>query len=249
MPHRLKLIVAYDGAPFAGWQSQAGGNTIQDHLEAALRKIVGTDVRVHGAGRTDAGVHALGQCAHLDAPAQTLPAERWMHALNASLPPTIRILRARYVSDTFHARFSATGKTYRYRIWNGPVLPPLELGRAWFVPKALDFAALERAARTFTGRHDFVSFAANRGKPEPDTVRTISDVRVQRRGGAITLEFSGDGFLYKMVRMMVGSSVRCGLGKLGERQIRAQLQGEGSAPGAPKFVAPPEGLFLLRVRY
>ena len=116
MAQRLKLIVAYDGAPFAGWQSQSHGNTIQDHLERAFERVVGKPVRVHGAGRTDAGVHALAQCAHADVNKALAP-ERWMEALNALLPPTIRVLRCRYVSTDFHARLSAKGKIYRYRIW------------------------------------------------------------------------------------------------------------------------------------
>src|SRR3712207_3273721 len=118
MRKRLKLIVAYDGSDFAGWQSQTGGNTIQDQIETALEKLTGAQVRVHGAGRTDAGVHAVGQCAHVDVPEKNWSTERWVHAINASLPVSIRILRARFVADSFHARFSANGKTYRYRIWN-----------------------------------------------------------------------------------------------------------------------------------
>jgi tRNA pseudouridine38-40 synthase len=249
MPHRLKLIVAYDGKPFAGWQSQAGGNTVQDHLEAALSPVAGEPVRVHGAGRTDAGVHALGQCAHADVPRRTLLPERWVHALNASLPPTIRVLRVRYVSEKFHARFSATGKTYRYRIWNAPVLPPLELGRVWHVPVAMDYRVLQAAAREFAGTHDFAAFAANRGKPEESTTRTITEVRVRRAASAITLEFSGDGFLYKMVRLMVGALVRCGQGKMAAEEIRTRLRSPAAHAAAPRFVAPAEGLILLRVRY
>jgi tRNA pseudouridine38-40 synthase len=249
MPQRLKLTIAYDGGPFAGWQSQPGGNTIQDHLESALSTIAGEAVRVHGAGRTDAGVHALGQCAHVDVPSRKLAPERWIHAINAALPPTIRVLRARYVAPKFHARFSAVGKTYRYRICNAAVLPPLELGRAWHVPKELDDERLRAAAARFAGRHDFAGFAANRGKPEPDTVRTITNVRLTRSGGIIVLEFSGDGFLYKMVRLMVGTIVRCGLGKMSLGELDARLRGETGAARLPRFVAPAEGLILLRVRY
>ena len=250
MPHRLKLIVAYDGRPFAGWQSQAGGNTVQDHLEAALSTVAGEPVRAHGAGRTDAGVHALGQCAHADVPRRTLLPDRWVHALNASLPPTIRVLRVRYVPENFHARFSACGKTYRYRIWNAPVLPPLELGRAWHVPVPIDYAVFQRAATEFAGRHDFAAFAANRGKPAASTVRTIADVRVRRAASAITVEFSGDGFLYKMVRLMVGALVRCGQGKMDPQDIRERLHSPSThGAAAPRFVAPAEGLILIRVRY
>src|SRR6476646_884246 len=137
MPSRLKLIVAYDGAPFSGWQSQADRNGVQDHLERAFAQICSAPVRVHGAGRTDAGVHALAQCAHADLPERRYNADRWRSALNGVLPTSIRIMRCRFVSESFHARFSAKGKIYRYRIWNDEVLPPLESGRAWHVRDAL----------------------------------------------------------------------------------------------------------------
>ena len=249
MRQRLKLIVAYDGGPFAGWQSQSGGNTIQDHLEAALRTVAGETVRVHGAGRTDAGVHAIGQCAHVDVPTRSLDSERWVHALNASLPPTIRVLRTRYVSADFHSRFSAKGKTYRYRIWNDRVLPPLELGRAWHVPAPLDPDAVRAATAMFVGTYDFAAFAANRGKPEQSTVRSISRAQVRGSGKSITVEFSGDGFLYKMVRLMVGSVVRCGLGKMHPAEIRERLASRSSLAAGKQFVAPAHGLILVRVRY
>lgn len=249
MPPRLKFVVAYDGAPFAGWQSQASGNTVQDHLEAAFATITGNRTRVHGAGRTDAGVHALGQCAHVDLPSRSLAPERWTAALNASLPPTIRVLRCRYVAPSFHARFSAKGKTYRYRIWNDAVLPPLELGRAWHVHSEADSAVLNHAAQLFRGRHDFAAFAANRGKPNESTIRTIHDVRVRRRGRCIELEFTGDGFLYKMVRLMAGATIRCAIGRWKLCEIERRLRASRESISAHRFVAPAEGLFLVRVRY
>src|SRR5881394_3446198 len=126
MGSRLKLIVSYDGASFSGWQSQTNRNTIQDHLESALQRICSKPVRIHGAGRTDAGVHALAQCAHVDLLDERFSAARWTEVLNALLPPAIRVLRCRYVSKDFHARLSAKGKIYRYRIWSAPVLPPFE---------------------------------------------------------------------------------------------------------------------------
>src|SRR5881398_1496449 len=133
MARRLKLIIAYDGAPFSGWQSQSHRNTVQDHVERAFERVRGKPTRVHGAGRTDAGVHALAQCAHVDLPAQRYSSDRWVCALNGVLPPTIRIMQCRFVPESFHARFSAKGKIYRYRIWNADVLPPLENGRAWHI--------------------------------------------------------------------------------------------------------------------
>src|SRR6266581_5172261 len=213
MRSRLKLIIAYDGTGFAGWQSQSHRNAIQDHVERAFERISGESVRVHGAGRTDAGVHALAQCAHVDLPDNRLSAARWTTALNALLPPAIRVLRCQYVSNDFHARLSAKGKLYRYRIWSAPVLPPFEYGRAWHVTRPLDLEVL-KAAKHFVGTHDFAGFAANRGKREKSTIRTIYSVRVRRNGPCVMLDFDGDGFLYKMVRLMVGSLVKCAIGKL-----------------------------------
>src|SRR5262245_8861492 len=137
MSRRLKLIIAYDGSPFAGWQSQSHRNTVQDHLERAFERVAAEAVRVHGAGRTDAGVHALAQCAHADV-SKFLAADRWIKALNALLPSSIRVLRSRYVSKDFHARLSAKGKIYRYEISTASVLPPLEFGRAWHIAQSLD---------------------------------------------------------------------------------------------------------------
>ncbi len=256
MARRLKIVVAYDGTPFAGWQSQTHHNTIQDHLEKAVHRISGERARVHAAGRTDAGVHALAQCAHFDVQRRRLEAVRWTAALNALLPPTIRVLRSAYVSDKFHARYSAREKSYRYRIWSGPVLPPLEYNRAWHVTSPLDFERLQQAAQIFAGRHDFAGFAANRGKssrqkttddPTTKTVRTIRLVKVQRKGDCVRIEFTGDGFLYKMVRLMTGAIVECASGRSNVQEISDRLA--SARANSARFAAPPEGLFLVRVRY
>ena len=244
---RLKLVISYDGRDFAGWQSQKHGKTVQDHLEAAFERVCGTRLAVTGSGRTDSGVHALGQCAHVDVPAGQFPAERWLKALNGVLPPAIRILRGRFVEQSFHARFSAKGKVYRYRIINGAVRPPLEIGRAWHVPSPLDRELLGRAAKLFTGRHDFAAFAANRGKEERSTMRTVEYVRAIGRRDLIEIEFSADGFLYKMVRMMVGEMVRCALGKESLQSIELRL--ERPSRTSARFVAPAAGLYLVQVRY
>jgi len=257
MPRRLKLIIAYDGAPFAGWQSQSHRNTVQDHLERAFEGISGGAVRVHGAGRTDAGVHALAQCAHVDV-SKFLQSARWIKALNALLPSAIRVLRCRYVSNDFHARLSAKAKTYRYRIWTAPILFPFEYRRAWHIAQPLDLKILKSTAERFVGTHDFAAFAASRGKsasrtdsscdePELSTIRTINSIRVSQKGPCITIEFDGDGFLYKMVRLMVGALVKCALRKIRIEEITSPLQ-SGKA-GSARFVAPAEGLYLVRVRY
>lgn len=247
MSRRLKLIVAYDGTPFAGWQSQSHRNTVQDHLEHAFKRVTGDLVRVHGAGRTDAGVHALAQCAHVDVSNTALPAERWIKALNALLPPAIRVLRGRYVSKNFHARLTAKGKIYRYRIWTAPILPPFEHGRVWYIAHPLDLKILRSTAKHFVGTHDFAAFAANRGQPESNTIRTINSVRIRQKGPCITIEFNGDGFLYKMVRLMVGALGKCALGKMPVEEIKTRLH--SGAIGSARFVAPADGLYLVRVRY
>ena len=247
MPQRLKLIIAYDGGHFAGWQSQKHGNTVQDHLESAFRQINGEPVRVHGAGRTDSGVHALAQCAHADVASDRFPSSRWTAALNASLPPHLRVLSCRPVASDFHARFSATGKVYRYRIWTGPILPPLEFGRVWHVYRDPDFSVIKTAAAHFLGRHDFAGFAANRGHLERDTWRTIRSVKVNRRGFLWTLEFDGDGFLYRMVRLMVGALTDCAAGKIDVSELIRRLKRPNNH-GA-RLAAPASGLYLIRVRY
>ena len=247
MSRRLKLIVAYNGTPFAGWQSQSHRNTVQDHLESAFERIGGKRVRVHGAGRTDAGVHALAQCAHVDLAEDGLATARWREAINALLPPAIRVLHCRYVSQNFHARLSAKGKTYRYRIWAASVLPPFEYRRAWHVPRPLDLELLKKVAKPFVGTHDFAAFAANRGKPENSTIRTIYSVAVRRSGSCLMIDFDGDGFLYKMIRLIVGSFVRCALGKSRIGEVTERLA--SAHADHARFAAPAEGLFLVRVRY
>jgi tRNA pseudouridine38-40 synthase len=249
MAARLKLIVAYDGAPFSGWQSQPNDNGVQDHLEKAFEQICSQPVRVHGAGRTDAGVHALGQCAHADVSLRRYGADRWRSALNGILPPAIRIMECRFVSDSFHARFSAKGKIYRYRVWNGPVLPPLENGRAWHVRDPINREAVATAAKSLIGEHDFASFAANRGLRVADTVRTLRAVRIRKVGPLLTFNFEGNGFLYKMVRLLVGALVQIGVGKASPHEIQSRLAHPRRTITAERNVAPAAGLFLFRVRY
>ena len=244
---RLRLLLAYDGRPFRGWQSQATGDAVQDHLERAFAKIAGTRVHTHGSGRTDAGVHALGQVAHADVPRALHPPATWLTALNAHLPPEIRILRITRAQPAFHARFDARRKIYTYRIWNAPTLHPLELGRAWHIHGDIDLARLKACAAMLTGTRDFASFAANRGKPSTDTIRTIHNIRITRRGQLLTLRFEGGGFLYKMVRLLTGTLLRCAQHRADPAWIAALL----AAPGAKKsnFAAPPDGLYLTRVLY
>jgi tRNA pseudouridine38-40 synthase len=244
---RLKLTVAYDGRPFSGWQSQPNNNGVQDHLKRAFLQILSVPVKLHGAGRTDSGVHALGQVAHVDVLRHKMNPTTWMAALNFHLPPEIRVVRCQIVPARFHAQYSATGKIYRYRIWNSPIFDPMEIGRSWHVPQALDLELVSAACDILIGTHDFASFAANRGKADEPTTRTIHKIRITRRKELVTLEFDGNGFLYRMVRMLTGSIVRVAT----RRAELAWIAGLLDAPGVQKTncTAPAEGLYLVTVKY
>ena len=244
---RLRLLVAYDGSGFEGWQSQASGNAVQDHLERAVAGLVGERRVVHGSGRTDSGVHALGQVAHVDVPEGMFSKEAWAGALNARLPAGVRVMGVREAAQGFHARFSAVGKEYVYRLWNARALHPLEAGRVWHLARPLDRGVLRDCARVFEGTHDFAGFAANRGIPETSTERTLYAVGVSSSGPLVTLRFAGSGFLYRMVRMLTGSMVRVAQGKADVAWLEELL----SRPAGRRtsFCAPAQGLYLKKVRY
>ncbi len=250
---RWRLRLAYDGGPFAGWQSQAGGRAVQDMVEAALADLCGTRVRVQGAGRTDAGVHALGQVAHFDAPGSmaALQPQRWRDALNVRLPATIRVLDACPVAAEFHARFSACGKHYRYRIGFGPVLPPFEPGHCWHRRYPLDASHLRWLASWLHGRHDFRRLAANRrrGSEPASTVRSLWRLQVREPAdGVMEFHIEGNGFLYRMVRMIVGSLVAVVEGRRDEGWLIDLLR-RPDAPDKSPHCAPAAGLCLMQVHY
>jgi len=243
---RLKLTLAYDGAAFRGWQSQPGGGAVQDVLRETLTRLAGgVRVDVQGAGRTDAGVHALGQIAHAVVPDGRGNARFWQRALNAMLPPALRVMSCVRAPDDFHARYAATGKTYDYLLWTAPVLPPHLAGRVWHVQPAPDAAVLRRVARVLAGRHDFRGFSANRGTPVRDTRRHLRKITVAVRGPEIRMRFEGDGFLYKMVRMLAAAMVRVAQDRSSLGEVRARLAGRET--DLPRDVAPPDGLYLVRV--
>jgi len=245
---RIQLIVSYLGPAFTGWQSQKGGCAVQDIIELALKKICHVPVRLHGASRTDAGVHALGQSAHFDEPIGVSLSEReWVAALNCNLPLTVRILSARHRPLSFHSRFSSTGKRYRYEINREPVLTPFLHQRVWHCPGRLDPELLRHAMAPFVGTHDFRSFTARRMRPEQSTIRKIEKVCVQITEIKIVIKVEGDGFLYKMIRMMVGAAVRVATGKAPPTQLELLLKEPEF--GRAQFVAPAGGLYLLRVFY
>ena len=253
---RFRLDLAYDGRPFEGWQSQVGGNTIQDFLLVALQKTCPTIATVQGSGRTDAGVSAENQVAHFDAPGDwKMGPEEWLKALNSHLPPTIRIFGCSDADNDFHARFSATGKIYRYRIFTGPVLPPLKHGLIWHQPRFRDSGKIQsfsEAVKLFEGTHDFRSFSANRNDGNDqtrDAVRTISTVDLSESDAeTLTLTFEGNGFLYKMVRFLVGTGVAHANGKISLEKIEVLLDGKKPTEKAP-LCAPADGLILAKVRY
>jgi tRNA pseudouridine38-40 synthase len=251
---KIRLLVAYEGGAFRGWQSQRGGGTVQDLLESAVGGIVGERVVVHGSGRTDSGVHALGQTAHFDlTPGQASrlgrmrEAPRWVAALNSVFPAQLRVLRATRAAAGFHARFSATGKIYRYDLWHAPVLPPHLHGRAWHLHGALDHDLLRQLAVLVEGSHDFRGFCADSGSLPGSTVRTIRRAVVRGRGPGLSLTFEGDGFLYRMVRMLVGGMVRVAQGKE-DREIFIRRLGEGK-PWPTPAMAPAPGLYMVRALY
>ena len=245
---RLRLTLAYDGAAFRGWQSQPGGGAVQDVMREAMTRLAGGhDVPVQGSGRTDAGVHAVGQVAHADVPDHRGDPAFWQRALNATLPPSLRVLSCVRAPGEFHARYGATGKTYEYLLWTAAVLPPHWAGRAWHVQPVPDFAVLRRAGKILAGRHDFSGFSANRGTPVRDTRRHLRSVSVTRDGPLVRLRFVGDGFLYKMVRMLAAAMVRVAQGRATESDLRARLGGRPT--DLPRAVAPADGLYLVRVAY
>jgi tRNA pseudouridine38-40 synthase len=242
---RWKCVCAYDGGGFAGWQSQRGGRAVQDAIEARLAAVAGRPVRAHGSGRTDAGVHALGQVFHFDAPWRHGP-QRLAAALRMGLPPSIQIKSVRPAAADFHARFSAVGKTYFYDLFLGDPAP-FARPYCWAVRRPLDLRAMEAAAAVLRGRHDFTAFSAGRGAGEGGRVRNLRRLTLSRRGRRLRITVEGDGFLYKMVRRIVGALVAVGEGKLTPGQLREILGARRRT--APIETAPPQGLFLQRVAY
>jgi tRNA pseudouridine38-40 synthase len=251
MAQRFKITVAYDGRPFDGWQSQTAGNTVQDLLQDAASAIAKQEVLVHGAGRTDAGVHALGQVAHFDAPeGSSMAPGDWQRALHTKLPRTIRVVTVEEVAESFHCRYMAKRKTYRYEIDTSAIQSPLRVGLAWNVYYPIDEVVLREAVALFQGRRDFANLAAKRrgGKELRSTVRTIYRAEVTSRSGGFDLSFEGDGFLYKMVRMMVGAAVDAARGRASTKWIRSMLENPGET-GKCSACAPADGLYLVGVDY
>jgi tRNA pseudouridine38-40 synthase len=248
MPRTLKLTLQYDGTDYVGWQRQSNGVSVQGVLEDALAPIEGAPVTVHGAGRTDAGVHALGQVASVtltcDIAEPTLA-----RALNAVLPVDVRVLAVEAMDETFHARFSSRAKTYEYRIVNAPLVSVFLQRYVWHVPQPLDIEAMRTAAGPLVGTHDFAGFQGS-GANVATTERTILALDVEDGGGfdlPLVIRVSGDGFLRHMVRTIAGTLVEVGIGRWDPWTLLAVLESRDRTQAGP--TAPAKGLFLAGVAY
>ena len=246
---KFKLVIAYDGTGYEGWQVQKIGTGVQQIVETALAKLFPSAPRLHSSSRTDTGVHALGMVAHfaVTGAEDRMTSPRLRLALNAHLPAEIRIVAAARTRATFHARFDARGKQYRYSVWNHPAMNPLLRHTAWHVPRRLNPGLMRAAARRFVGRHDFQSFSSNPGYRKQTTVRTLTRCDVKKSGAQFTFVIEGDGFLYKMCRGIVGTIVQAGLGKFPPEEVSVMLaKADRRVAG---MTAPAHGLVLWKVFY
>lgn len=245
---RIKLTLSYDGTDYNGWQIQTkpiGVKTIQGVLEVGLKRLTGEDIKVIAAGRTDAGVHALGQVVHFDTNS-SIPVERYPKALESVLPKDIIALRARDVENSFHARYSAKSKTYHYTFDQG-YMPHVFWRRfAYHYPFPLNIQAMEKAAKYVIGTHDFTSFCAS-GSSVKDFARTVTSCSLWQDNQFLHLEVKGNGFLYNMVRIIAGTLLEVGKGKIEAQQIKDILKAKNRNLAGPTL--PPQGLCLMKVDY
>jgi tRNA pseudouridine38-40 synthase len=246
---KLKLTIAYDGANYAGWQVQTNGIGVQEKIEQAMGKLFPSVKRIHSSSRTDTGVHALGMVAHVEIPRAEfkMALQKIALAINAFLPEDIRIISAIKCATDFHARFDASGKQYRYFVWNHRAANPLLRHMQWHVPQSLDLAAMRSAAKYFIGKHDFKSFAGTRNYEMESTVRTLTRCDIKRTGPLLTFIIEGDGFLYKMCRGIVGTLIQVGRGKFAIKELKPMLAARDRR--AAGMTAPAQGLVLWKVFY
>lgn len=241
-----KLLLQYDGTKLNGWQKQGNTeNTIQGKLESILERMYGEYVEIHGSGRTDAGVHALGQVANFHAPTK-FSLEEIQSTLNEYLSKDIRILHVETVDERFHARLTARGKTYEYRIDNGAVANVFTRKYTMREESSLDLEAMRKAAVYFLGTHDFKTFCANK-KMKKSTVRTITSIIIEEKDGIVSIRYTGNGFLYNMVRILTGTLIEVGRGKRKAEEMPEVLAAMDR--GAAGFTAPAQGLYLVEVTY
>jgi tRNA pseudouridine38-40 synthase len=242
----ILLTIAYDGTNYCGWQIQPNGMTIEEKLQMAFRRMDGSTVKVIGSGRTDARVHAEGQRANVKL-TSTVPTNRIPYALNANLPSDIVVKAAMEVPMDFHARYSALGKTYRYRLYIGKFRDPIERNHHYHISEPLDISKLKEALELFKGTHDFKGFMAA-GSSVKTTVRTIEKIEVQSEDlNTLDIYISANGFLYNMVRIIIGTVVDVGKGKITIKQVEEALKNQNRSSAG--HTAPPQGLFLEEVRY
>ncbi|MBU0571585.1 MAG: tRNA pseudouridine(38-40) synthase TruA [Candidatus Omnitrophica bacterium] len=241
----VKLAIAYDGTDYRGWQVQASGKTIQGEIEKAIKKIFGKDHRLHGSSRTDSGVHAAGQVAHFKT-SNMIPADKVPAALNSVLPKDIAILKAEYAEKEFHSRFDARSKQYRYRIFCSREKDPFNQRYVWCLSYWLDLSLMKKEAEVLIGRHDFKAFQAS-DKKERSSTRNILHLDIVKKGSFITINIEADGFLYNMVRNIVGTLVDIGRGHLPPGSMKKILDSRDRTQAGP--TAPPEGLCLREVKY
>lgn len=241
----IRLLVCYDGTRYKGWQRLPGvENTIQGKLEQTLSKLLGEEIEISGSGRTDAGAHAMGQVANFHCESE-LSCEEILSVLRRYLPEDIGIESCQEASPRFHARLNCKSKTYCYRIWNSNKPCVFERRFVYVMPEQLDIEKMHKAAEHLVGEHDFSAFCANK-KMKKSTVRRIDDITITREGEALVLTFTGDGFLYNMVRIMVGTLIEVGLGKRSAETIPALFGGKREEAGA---LVPAQGLCLMEVNY
>ena len=242
---RIKLTIAYDGTNYCGWQVQPNGITVEEVVNKALKKLTGEDIQVIGASRTDSGVHALGNVAVFDTHT-TIPPERISYALNQRLPEDIVIVKSEEVAEDFHPRYCDCSKTYEYHILNTRIPIPTKRLTNYFVSYDLDVEEMRKAAGYLIGEHDFVSFCNVRTDVE-DTVRTVTELEILKDGEEIMIRISGNGFLYNMVRIIVGTLIRVGRGFYEPEKVKEILEAKDRK--AAGVTAPPHGLILAEIRY
>lgn len=246
---KVLLTIAFDGTHYEGWKSQRAQRGVCHVIEQAWQSLAGEIPEIISSSRTDSGVHALGLCAHVVIPdhLRQIPTTKIIHALNASLPDDVRVIDASDVPADFHARFDAIGKEYHYHIWNAPVMNPLLRQQAWHVPDLLDRVAMQKAASTIVGRHDFRAFTSKREGMLGDSFREVTRCEISGTDALIKVEIAASGFLYKMCRCIVGTLIAVGRGRMTHEHLTALFS------GAPREMAgmnaPAHGLTLWRVEY
>ncbi|MBO7237477.1 MAG: tRNA pseudouridine(38-40) synthase TruA [Kiritimatiellae bacterium] len=247
MKRKYKVVIAYDGTAYSGWQYQENALGIQQVVEEAVAFLERSPVRVFGSSRTDAGVHAKGFVAHFHL-TKPIPPKNLLKAMNSRLPEVVRVVKASYAKESFDARLSAKGKEYRYHIYQGDIMPPHLVPYWTYCHRPLDIEAMKKAASYFVGRHDFVSFAANPNRELETTVRNIFSCEVKKSGPKYGIVVKGDGFLYKQVRSMAGFLLSVGKGNEKPEAVKELL--DAAAPRTARVeTAPPRGLFLWKVFY